>query len=185
MNQNAGSINHSVISLMKQQCKAEWIGFGDECSRLFMARIKQRKAMASIYFIKGHDDQRFEGFEVVSRVLTDYYKDLYLRLPITASRLSKGECRQVNVQMTGVDDFVNSLTKLKMSRRIRALFYAMVNAVIYNIWLARNRKLFYSKAYPVEDMLKEIKRQVTLRVLHLHQYRQNYTSCLDFLLHKV
>ena len=61
---------------MKQQCKAEWIGFGDECSRLFMARIKQRKVMASIYFIKGHDDQRFKGFEAVSTVLTDYYKDL-------------------------------------------------------------------------------------------------------------
>ena len=65
---------------------------------------------------------------------------------------------QVSVQMTGMEEFVNSLTKLKMSRRIRPLFYAMINAVISNIWLARNKKLFYSKAYPAEDMLKEIKR---------------------------
>jgi len=43
---------------------------------MFTAGVKQRKAMASIYFIKGHDDQRFEGFEAVSRVLTDYYKDV-------------------------------------------------------------------------------------------------------------
>ena len=69
-------INHSAISLMKQQSKAEWIRFGDECSRLFMARIKQRKANASIYFIKGQNNQRLEGFEAVSRVLTDYYKEL-------------------------------------------------------------------------------------------------------------
>ena len=87
---------------------------------------------------------------------------------------------QVNVQMTGMEAFVGSLTKLKMSRRLRALFYAMANAVIYNMWLARNRKLYCNKDYHAEDMLKEIKRQIILRVLHLNQYRQNYTSCLDF-----
>jgi len=41
---NYVTINNSALTLMKQQCKAEWIGFGDECSRLFMARVKQRKA---------------------------------------------------------------------------------------------------------------------------------------------
>jgi len=34
------SINHSAISLIKQQSKAKWIGFGDECTRMFMARVK-------------------------------------------------------------------------------------------------------------------------------------------------
>ena len=29
--ENYVRINNSALSLMKQQCKAEWIGFGDEC----------------------------------------------------------------------------------------------------------------------------------------------------------
>ncbi|KAJ8437171.1 hypothetical protein Cgig2_010932 [Carnegiea gigantea] len=36
------AINHLAILLIKQQSKADWIGVGDECSRIFMARIKQR-----------------------------------------------------------------------------------------------------------------------------------------------
>ena len=34
------AINHSAMLLIKQQSKAEWIGNGDEYSRVFMARIK-------------------------------------------------------------------------------------------------------------------------------------------------
>ena len=62
--------------LIKQQSKVEWIGYGDECSRVFMARIKQRKALSSIYHIKDLNDQRVEGFTEVSRVLFEYYKGL-------------------------------------------------------------------------------------------------------------
>jgi len=32
------SINHSAMLLVKQQSKAEWIGFGDECTRVFVAK---------------------------------------------------------------------------------------------------------------------------------------------------
>ncbi|KAJ8441435.1 LOW QUALITY PROTEIN: hypothetical protein Cgig2_023621 [Carnegiea gigantea] len=48
------SITHSAISLLKQQGKADWIAYGDECSRFFMSRIKQRKAMTYIYTLRDH-----------------------------------------------------------------------------------------------------------------------------------
>ena len=51
------AINHSAKLLIKQQSKAEWIGHGDEFSRVFMARIKQRKALSSIFHIKDQNDQ--------------------------------------------------------------------------------------------------------------------------------
>ncbi|KAJ8419740.1 hypothetical protein Cgig2_015758 [Carnegiea gigantea] len=70
------AINHSVILLIKQQSKAEWIGYGDECSRIFMARIKQRKALISIFHIQDQNNQRVEGFKAVLEVLTNYYKGL-------------------------------------------------------------------------------------------------------------
>ena len=33
----------SVIDILRQQCKAEWLAYGDECTRYFFARAKQRK----------------------------------------------------------------------------------------------------------------------------------------------
>jgi len=61
---------------MQQQSKAEWIRLADECTRMFMARIKQRKAMTSIFDIRDINGQRVEGFEVALEVITRFYKEL-------------------------------------------------------------------------------------------------------------
>ena len=58
------TITHSAIALMKQQSKVEWIGCGDECSRHFIAKIKQRKAMQCIYQIRDRNDPWVEGFDL-------------------------------------------------------------------------------------------------------------------------
>ncbi|KAJ8432338.1 hypothetical protein Cgig2_020687 [Carnegiea gigantea] len=70
------AINHSTFLLIKQQSKEEWISFRDKCSRIFIARIKQRKALTSIFHIRDQNDQRVEGFVAVSEVMTTYYKRL-------------------------------------------------------------------------------------------------------------
>ena len=62
--------------LIQQQCKAEWISFGDKCNRIFMAKMKQRKAWTSIYHIKDQNGKTVEGFEAVSTEMTSYYKSL-------------------------------------------------------------------------------------------------------------
>ena len=41
-----------------------------------MARVKQRKAMTSTFHIRDLNDQRVEGFDDVSKVMTKYCKDL-------------------------------------------------------------------------------------------------------------
>jgi len=56
--------------------KADWIAYGDDRSRVFMAKIKQRKAMTNIYTIRNHLDQWVEGFDEVSGVMTAVYKTL-------------------------------------------------------------------------------------------------------------
>ena len=68
------TITASALALMKQQSKAEWIGFGDECSRQFMAKIKQRKAQQCIYQLKDTNGQWAEGFEQVADIMTAYYQ---------------------------------------------------------------------------------------------------------------
>ncbi|KAJ8419833.1 LOW QUALITY PROTEIN: hypothetical protein Cgig2_030510 [Carnegiea gigantea] len=81
------TITHSAIALMKQQSKVEWIGFGDECSRHFMAKLKQRKAMQCIYQITDRNDQWVEGFDRVAEIMTGFYHDLLGRQEQHRSRI--------------------------------------------------------------------------------------------------
>ena len=39
----------SVIDILRQQCKAEWILYGDDCTRYFFAKAQQRKTASYIY----------------------------------------------------------------------------------------------------------------------------------------
>ncbi|KAJ8441878.1 hypothetical protein Cgig2_034137 [Carnegiea gigantea] len=48
----------------------------DECSKVFITKIKQRKAMTRIYTIRNHHDQWIEGFAAVTEVMTAFYKTL-------------------------------------------------------------------------------------------------------------
>ncbi|KAJ8421961.1 hypothetical protein Cgig2_022522 [Carnegiea gigantea] len=98
------SINHLAMLLIKQQCKAKWISYGDECTRVFIAKIKQRRACTSIYHIKDQDDQRVEGFEAVSKVIINYYKKLleendHHRTQIDIQMINMGECLNLEQQM--------------------------------------------------------------------------------------
>ena len=49
--------------LMKQQSKREWLCYGDENTRLFSAKVKQRKLATYIYTIKKENEGMVEGFK--------------------------------------------------------------------------------------------------------------------------
>ncbi|KAJ8424810.1 hypothetical protein Cgig2_018492 [Carnegiea gigantea] len=156
------SITHSALSLIKQQSKAEWIGFGDECSRYFIAKIRQRKAMTSIFQLKDKHDQWVEGFDAVADTITDFYKRLRQKLSKPSSPFQilnhqdqmglivehlfftchkeKEIWREtlrdwgIHLQVEGLEQCVASFKKQKGARQIRGLIKAIVNAVIYHIW---------------------------------------------------
>ncbi|KAJ8422262.1 hypothetical protein Cgig2_029105 [Carnegiea gigantea] len=90
----------------------------------------------------------------------------------------------LKLQLDGMKTFITSSIKLKMPKKLRSLIQAMANAVIYHIWLARNRLHFKNQVYPVQGVLKEIKAQITQIVLQIHQHRNKYNTCIDFLLHR-
>ena len=77
-----------------------------------------------------------------------------------------------------------SRRRLKLSRKFRGLIHALVNAVIYNIWHSRNRKLSNDTTFPAPEVWSDINRQATLRVLQLQQCSKHYSSCVDFLQHR-
>ncbi|KAJ8420694.1 hypothetical protein Cgig2_021608 [Carnegiea gigantea] len=66
----------SSLALMQQQCKIEWINYGDECRRIFFAKAKQRKLASYIYQIKDADGNLIEGFDQVSSTMQTFHKSL-------------------------------------------------------------------------------------------------------------
>ncbi|KAJ8423153.1 LOW QUALITY PROTEIN: hypothetical protein Cgig2_011558 [Carnegiea gigantea] len=70
------NILSSSMTLMKQQCKMEWISYGDDNSRTFFARAKQRKLASYIYQIKDTKGDLVEGFDMVGQTMMTYYKAL-------------------------------------------------------------------------------------------------------------
>ncbi|KAJ8419651.1 hypothetical protein Cgig2_020573 [Carnegiea gigantea] len=70
------SILASSLKLMKQQNKMEWLGYGDECSKLFYAKTKQRKLTTYIYSIQDESGAWVEGFEQVGKTMVNFYHQL-------------------------------------------------------------------------------------------------------------
>ncbi|KAJ8420904.1 hypothetical protein Cgig2_013561 [Carnegiea gigantea] len=53
----------SSADLIKQQCKIDWLTQGDEYTRFFFAKAKQRKLATYIYTIKNTSNTWVEGFD--------------------------------------------------------------------------------------------------------------------------
>ncbi|KAJ8439478.1 hypothetical protein Cgig2_006995 [Carnegiea gigantea] len=260
------SINRSAVLLIKQQSKAKWIGLGDECTRVFMARIRQRKALTCIYQIRNQDDLRVEGFDAVSKIMTSYYNHLLggklrqrskidlqgyhwlqqagdtpkwsklvwsrvsiprhaftmwlfmqNRLPVLhklhryiselpdicpicnqneetqehlffrcpyASNIWTSFCREwgMALHFNDMEAFTSSLCRLGGSRKLRYIKLALISAAIYLIWQARNTKIFKNKETSPQDILQDIKRQITYRFLQLQKHTRGPNACIDFLL---
>ncbi|KAJ8426568.1 hypothetical protein Cgig2_010627 [Carnegiea gigantea] len=66
----------SALKLMHQQSKIgkiEWSNKGDQCSRLFFAKMNQRKQADYIYSITNAQGQEARGFAEIANVLSDFY----------------------------------------------------------------------------------------------------------------
>ena len=66
----------SVIDILRQQCKAEWISYGDECTKYFFAKAKQRKTASYIYELQDMSGNVVQGFPETARLMQVYYKGL-------------------------------------------------------------------------------------------------------------
>lgn len=54
----------------------DWIGLGDDSSRFFFAKAKQRKLATYIYHIKDSNGDPVEGFDQVGEMMVKFYKSL-------------------------------------------------------------------------------------------------------------
>ncbi|KAJ8420487.1 hypothetical protein Cgig2_025401 [Carnegiea gigantea] len=70
------SILSSSLALIKQQSKMDWISYGDDNTRLFHTKIKQRKLATYSYTPQDEHGNQVEGFNKVGQVMLNYYKHL-------------------------------------------------------------------------------------------------------------
>ncbi|KAJ8419640.1 LOW QUALITY PROTEIN: hypothetical protein Cgig2_030847 [Carnegiea gigantea] len=66
----------SSISLIKQQCKFEWIGYGNDSTRLFFAKAKQRKLVSYTYSLMDEEGHLVEGFDQLERIVKHFWQGL-------------------------------------------------------------------------------------------------------------
>ncbi|KAJ8420395.1 hypothetical protein Cgig2_013882 [Carnegiea gigantea] len=69
-------ITASSLSLMRQQTKIEWIGYGDSGSRLFFTRVNQCKLASYIYTLHTSQGELVEGFDDVGKHMSLFYRQL-------------------------------------------------------------------------------------------------------------
>ncbi|KAJ8420385.1 hypothetical protein Cgig2_004699 [Carnegiea gigantea] len=66
----------SSSPLIQQQCKIDWIKHGDDNTRFFFAKAKQKKMTSYIYTIQDAQENQVEGFDQVGHIIFDFYKQL-------------------------------------------------------------------------------------------------------------
>ncbi|KAJ8447071.1 LOW QUALITY PROTEIN: hypothetical protein Cgig2_022800 [Carnegiea gigantea] len=62
-------------SLIKQQSKANWLSWGDQCTQLFFAVVKQRKYVSFINSLH-HNSARLEGRDLTNEHMMSYFNNM-------------------------------------------------------------------------------------------------------------
>ncbi|KAJ8422634.1 hypothetical protein Cgig2_028505 [Carnegiea gigantea] len=98
------SILSSSLTLLRQQCKIDWISYGDDSTRFFFAKAKQRKLTTYIYSIHDASDNEVEGFDLVGDVLFSYYRDhlgkaSMRRAPLDPATIAQGATLSMEQQL--------------------------------------------------------------------------------------
>ncbi|KAJ8430456.1 hypothetical protein Cgig2_030112 [Carnegiea gigantea] len=98
------SILSSSLAFLRQQCKMDWISYGDDSTRFFFAKAKQRKLTTYIYSIHDASDNEVEGFDLVGDVLFSYYRDhlgkaSMRRAPLDPATIEQGATLSMEQQL--------------------------------------------------------------------------------------
>ena len=65
-----------MLTLIRQQCKVDWLNYGDDCTKYFFAKVTQRKTAKYFFEIKDAQGQQKQGFGEVAGIMQVFYKKL-------------------------------------------------------------------------------------------------------------
>ncbi|KAJ8422553.1 hypothetical protein Cgig2_033476 [Carnegiea gigantea] len=133
----------SVIDIIKQQSKAEWIGYGDDSTRYFLVKIKKRQTRQD--FIKVKEvmqayHQSLLGNQTLNRTQLDpqvigkgntltVEQQLKLCAPFTDKEIKTAMFSIPNIKSPGPDGFSSGFFKATWHMTggvINLVFYAML-----------------------------------------------------------
>ena len=100
----------SSLTLIKQQSKQLWITHGDQTSKPFFAKMKQRKINNYVYSITDGNDNRREGFDEVAKIMLQFYQGLLgrkedQRVEINLDAVRLGPQLLIEQQMKMIEPF--------------------------------------------------------------------------------
>ena len=119
---NCISILSSSLTLLKQQYKIDWIKYGDDSTRFFFAKAKQRKLATYIYSLQDASGSRVEGFDHVGEVLYSFYKDLLGETPSSAHLWTPPSYRKARCYLWSNRLIYVSLSQSQMSKKLCSPF---------------------------------------------------------------
>lgn len=83
---------------------------------------------------------------------------------------------------SSTSSFMHSILNLKVSKREKIIAYAIYAAGIYQIWRARNERIFAQHQLPVHAQFQHKKNHITHRILTLNRLTAKYDKCIYRLL---
>jgi len=109
----------SILSLIKKQYKIEWINQGDDYTRYFFAKAKQRKMASYIYTINDAEGNQVEGFDQVGKLILPYYtsllgKQLTVRSKVNMMVVNTGTTLSIEQQLILCKEFTDKEIKEAM-----------------------------------------------------------------------
>ncbi|KAJ8429436.1 hypothetical protein Cgig2_021088 [Carnegiea gigantea] len=144
----------SIIDLIKQQSKADWIGYRDDCTKFFFARAKQRKI--STYILRnfyqnllGPSNSTRTAIDPESRLakFTQCYEEKYYQTCPGAEEdlehvffkcgWAQAFWQEITnwwpipISLQGFTSFTNSMKKIPGPRRHRNITLSIIAAAIY------------------------------------------------------
>ena len=78
--------------------------------------------------------------------------------------------------------WIQYLLDLKAPKAFKDCVYATFNTVVYNIWWARNQRIFHEKQHTQAYILNQVRDQMLQRILFLNRRFSKYNTCIDLLL---
>ncbi|KAJ8419838.1 hypothetical protein Cgig2_030549 [Carnegiea gigantea] len=117
----------SVIDIIRQQCKTEWITYGDDCTRTTIrgyweSKTPREDKLTPRQIIRS-PKLFLEGFQEGSLPMR------YLGVPVTASRLSKLECRGLVKKIMGKIRFwaTKSISFVGRAQLLNLVVFGMIS----------------------------------------------------------
>jgi len=113
-----------IIDIIRQESKAEWIGYGDDSTRYFFAKIKKRKIDTYILSIQDDHEHTRQGFTEVKEVMHTYYKALLGKQFLNRS--------QIDPQVIGMGHILTVEQQLKLcapftDQEIKTVMFSIPN----------------------------------------------------------